>query len=207
MIQQLTMNFTIVICIFSTVIISPDSSQADDSKKKDKPQARIVKRKMKELKLKPAKMSEAIGLKLTVIPERTKVGPMEPVYLKLHIKSSNKELVYWEDMRNKNSALDFFNFIVIDRSGRQAPLTYWGRQKVRRFGSLGDQLVQPGKDWEVSFLLNSQYDLTWEGKFTIIVWRTITPVPSRVPGQKFSEKEYRMVSEPVTIHISDEYAK
>ncbi len=206
MIPQLIINFTIVICIFSMVIISPDSSQADDSKKKDARQAQTVKRKMKELKLKPGKMSEAIGLKLTVIPERTKVGPMEPVYLKLHIKSSNKKIVSWEGMQHAKNSLDNFNFIVIDRMGRQAPLTFWGRERIRGVGSSWDHGVQPGKTWETSILINKYYDLTWGAPYTFIVWKTITPVPLLVPGQKFSEKEYRMVSEPVTIHISDEYA-
>ncbi len=195
--------FRIAFCVF---LCAPLNLLAEDSKISIIQKKQIVKKKIKNLTLKPNRIAQAVELKLIVSAEKSKVGTMEPVYLSIQIKSSNKVLVAWQDMRNKSSSFDMFNYIIFNRFGEEVLKTSLSKSRISRLGSAGTQVVHPASSWSFSYLVNKHYDMTYGSPFTIIVWRDIRFHPSRDPKKMFSKKMYRMVSEPITIHISDEYA-
>jgi hypothetical protein len=107
------------------------------------------------------------GMRLRAMTDAPSYGLMEPILLRVEIQNVGSKARGTLSL----GLLDDCTLEVTGPTGEKSPLTLWGRVESKHppGGSAVYTSLAPGASLTLSGLINRKYDMTLEGKYTLVV--------------------------------------
>ncbi|HLP78871.1 MAG TPA: hypothetical protein VK327_18375 [Candidatus Paceibacterota bacterium] len=146
--------------------------------------------------------NETNGFRLSLVFHKAQYKHGEAIKAELTLKNVSNEVKH-ADIAGQ---IEDFEFIILDAKGRGVPLTEDGekRKKQTRMESSFHLALEPGRELNASYRINSLWEMSAPGKYRVVVTRNTSYenwLELRRQGKALAELGFTVCSNPVEIEV------